>query len=149
MSYRARSLFVCSIFLTLLTAGSCEEDTPCPEECFSRFTLYVRPTAPATFVAGSYQLQAMVDGEAVSCNFSIAEDRTMHFDCGEREILAAPDLIFVTFPGTPAHLDLSLWNGTTAILEQSVTPEYEVQNPGGPECGPGCEAADAEFFVAP
>ena len=149
MSSRAKSLFLCSIFLTLLTAASCEEDDPCGKECFSRFTLYVRPTAPATFAAGSYQLEALVDGEVVSCNFSITEDKTVHFDCADREILAAQDLIFVTFPGTPAQLDLSLWKDTTVILEESLTPEYEVQNPGGEDCGPGCEASDAEFFVAP
>ena len=135
---------MCSIFLAFLTASSCEEDAPCTEGCFSRFTLYIRPTAPATFAAGSYQLEAIVDGAAVSCSFSVSEDRTVHFDCGDREILAAPDLIFVTFPGTPAQLDVSLWSGTNAILEESVTPQYELQNPN---CGSTCEAADAEFFV--
>ena len=147
--HRARSLFVCSIFLALLPASGCEEDDPCGEECFSRFTLYVRPTEPATFAAGSYELEALVDGEAVSCNFSVNADHTTHYDCGDREILAGTDLIFVTFPGTPAQLDISLWNGSTALLEETITPEYEVQDSGGPDCGPGCEAADAEFFVAP
>ena len=140
---------MCSIVVVLLTASSCEEDDPCGEECFSRFTLYVRPTPPAAFAVGSYELEAIVDGEVVSCAFSITADRTAHFDCGEREILAATDLIFMTFPGTPVQLDISLWNGTTAILEETLTPEYEMQNPDGPECGPGCEAADAEFLVTP
>jgi hypothetical protein len=137
---------MCSILLGFLTAPSCEEDDPCGQACFSRFTLYVRATPPATFAVGPYTLEALVDGNPVSCNFTVAADRTVHFNCGEREILAAPDLIFVTFPGTPAELDISLWSGTTAILEQSVAPEYEMQNPN---CQAGCEAADMEFLVAP
>ncbi|HET9887044.1 MAG TPA: hypothetical protein VFR10_05980 [bacterium] len=146
---RAKTLLVCSIFLTLFTVNGCEEDDPCSEECFSRFTLYVRPTEPALFAAGTYQLDALVDGEEVSCHFSVNADHTTHFDCEDREILAGTDLIFMTFPGTPAQLDISLWFGSTALLEESITPAYEAQNPGGPDCGPGCEAADAEFFVAP
>lgn len=147
---RAVSLVVCSILLGLFTASSCEEEsTPCPEDCFSRLTLYVRPVPPAIFAAGSYRLEALVDGEVLSCNFSVISERTVHYDCGEREILAAPDLIFVTFPGTPAAVDVSLWKGETAILETSLAPEYEISNPGGADCGPGCEAADEEFYVTP
>jgi hypothetical protein len=147
---RAVPLPLCAILLILLTAGQCDEESPCPgQDCFSRLTLYLRPSSPATFSTGTYRIEALFDGESATCNFTVASERTSHYDCGEREILAAVDLIFMTFPGTPADVDLTLRKGDEVLFQEAFSPTYEVTFPGGPECGVSCEAADEEFFITP
>ena len=147
---RAAPLPLCAILLILLTAGQCDEESGCPHlDCFSRLTLYLRPSAPAIFSAGAYHVDALLDGDSVTCNFSVASGRTSHYDCGDREILDAVDLIFMTFPGTPADVDVTLRKGDEVLFQEAFSPAYEVTFPGGPECGASCEAADEEFFVTP
>jgi hypothetical protein len=146
---RAVSLFALAI---LMTGGSCDENDPCDDvACFSRFSLYLHFDLDGvdTYPPGNYSLDVVVDGESSTCNFAIPEDRTAHYDCAGREILAGPDLVFVTFPGTPAEVQVTLSIDGSAMFTDTYVPDYETISPNGPDCPSTCEAASADAYVLP
>lgn len=138
------------LLLALLATGSaCEEDDPCSNTCFSRFSLYLHYdiNGVATYEPGLYTLACTVDGEPTSCNFTIPSDRTAHYDCQGREILAGPDLVLVTFPGTPVEVQVTLTKEGSALIEETYVPEYASWSPNGPDCPSTCEAASQDSYI--
>ncbi len=135
----------------MVTGSSCSESDPCSNTCFSRFALYIHfdEEGVATYEPGLYTLACVVDGESSSCNFTIPADRTAHYDCQGREILAGPELVFITFPGTPIEVAVTLTREGGAIFEESYLPEYAAWSPNGPDCPTTCEAASNDSYIVP
>ncbi len=147
------SLLICLLGAAALGGSSCDDESGCTEiGCFNRFALYIRPSesdSSARFAAGTYRFDATVDGETIGCNFAIPADRTAHYECTGREILAGTDQILVTFPGTPETIEVTLSAGAAEVLSDTYAPIYEASTPNGPDCPPLCRGASATAFVEP
>lgn len=147
---RSVPLLALLIGATLLSGASCQDDeNPCGG-CFSRFALYLRPSASdanARFDPGTYSLDAVVDGVDIACNFTIIADRTAHYDCGVREILAGTEVVFLTFPGTPDLVEITLSAGDSPVYSDTFAPIYAASGSG--VCDPPCEAASEDVFILP
>ena len=137
--------------------------------CQDQFTATV--TVDATAVpAGTHTVNVSADGTAMTCTFpfpqadavaqcsggltvivqAAAVCTTVQTDAAISEKCQAIDGKFtesISIPGTPSAVQVRQLVGGTVILDQSVAPTYQTNQPNGPGCGPTCHQAGAAWTI--
>ncbi len=123
-------------------------------ECEDEFSATV--TVDATMVpAGNHTLTVTIDGAATSCSFHLPELPNLINDpCAAGFGLNVPgqptDGKFtetMTIHGTPSSIEVHQTLDGTVILDQTVSPTYQTNQPNGPGCAPICHQAGAEWTI--
>lgn len=144
---------VCAAALAALAAG-CSGDKECTlVGCSDGFS--VTALASEGLRDGSYEVQLMLDGEAVTCSHpqlvaapqssgtctaaGVRSDLLIH-NGGAPETESA-NALAIDIPGTPSQVELRVLHDGQLIGEASYAPTYEALMPNGPECGPLCNRA--------
>jgi hypothetical protein len=141
--------------------------------CEDQFSASV--TMDATQIpAGTHTIDVMADGAAMSCTFSFPPDPStggIAAQCPSGlTVLVQPATVCTTtqsrtaasqqcqpidgkftesiwVSGTPKMVQVQQLVGGTAILDQTVSPTYQTNEPNGPGCGPICQQASAAWTI--
>ena len=141
--------------------------------CEDQFSATV--TADATLVpSGTHTVNVVADGAAMTCTFPFPPDpsnqgivaqcssgltlfvqpatvcTTVQTDASISQQCQPIDGKFIEsiwVSGTPSVVQVQQLVGGTVILDQTVSPTYQSNEPNGPGCGPTCRQAGAEWTV--
>jgi hypothetical protein len=122
--------------------------------CEDEFTATV--TVDATMVpAGNHTLTVTIDGAATSCSFNLPElPNLLNDPCAAGFSLNVPGqptdgkfTEMITIHGTPSSINFHQTLDGTVVLDQTVAPTYQTNQPNGPACGPTCHQAGAEWTI--
>lgn len=141
--------------------------------CQDQFSATV--TMGATLIpAGTHTVDVVADGAAMSCTFSFPPDASTGGAAAQCSsgltVLVQPATVCTTtrsatavsqqcqpidgkftesiwVPGTPKVVQVQQLVGGTVILDQTVSPTYQTNQPNGPGCGPICHQAGAEWTI--
>jgi hypothetical protein len=122
--------------------------------CVDQFTATV--TVDATTVpAGKHTLTVTIDGAVSSCSFNLPELASPVNDpCSVGFSLNVPgqptDGKFtetIGVLGTPSSIEVHQTLDGTVVLDQTISPTYQTNQPNGPGCGPICRQATAAWTI--
>lgn len=137
--------------------------------CHDQFTATV--TVDATLVpAGTHTVNVMADGTAMTCTFpfpptdavarcsggltvivqAAAVCTTVQTDAAISDKCQAIDGKFtesIWVPGAPGVVQVQQLVGETILLDQTIAPTYQANQPNGPGCGPTCQQAGAAWTI--
>ena len=122
--------------------------------CMDQFTATV--TVDATTVpAGKHTLTVTIDGAATSCSFNLPElAGLINEPCSVGFSLSVPgqptDGKFtetIGVFGTPSSIEVHQTLDGTVVLDQTIAPTYQTNQPNGPGCGPICHQATAAWTI--
>jgi hypothetical protein len=107
--------------------------------------------------AGMHVLTVTFDGAATSCPFNLPP-RTdpVNDPCAAAFSLMVPgtstDGKFtekIVVPGAPTSIEVRQTLDGTVVLDQTISPAYQTNQPNGPGCGPTCHQASAAAWTIP
>ncbi len=122
--------------------------------CVDQFSATV--AVDATMVpAGKHILTVTIDGAATSCSFNLPELASPVNDpCSAGFSLSVPgqptDGKFtetIGVLGTPSSIKVHQTLDGTVVLDQTISPTYQTNQPNGPGCGPICHQASAGWTI--
>jgi hypothetical protein len=122
--------------------------------CVDQFSATV--TVDATTVpAGKHTLTVTIDGAATSCSFNLPElANPVNDPCAAGFSLSVPgqptDGKFtetIRVFGTPSSIKVQQTLDGTVVLDQTISPTYQTNQPNGPGCGPICHQATAAWTI--
>src|SRR5215831_2991282 len=136
--------------------------------CQDQFTAVVT-VSPTAIPAGTHTLDVTADGADLSCMFTIPPTGSAMAptcttglslyiasaqpcppaDAAGGTCLSIDRLLeeTITVAGTPSTVRVRQLVGGTAILDQTVSPAYQVNQPNGPGCGPICQQGRADWSL--
>ena len=138
--------------------------------CSDQFSASV--TIDATLVpAGTHTVDVVADGAAMSCTFSFPPADSSSAQCsGGLTLFVQPATVCTTtqtptyssqqcqpidgkftesiwVSGTPGVVQVRQLVGGTVVLDQTVSPAYQTNQPNGPGCAPICHQGGAEWTI--
>lgn len=122
--------------------------------CVDQFSATV--TVDATTVpAGNHTLTVTIDGAATSCSFHLPElANPVNDPCAAGFSLNVPgqptDGKFtetIRVLGTPSSIEVQQTLDGTVVLDQTLSPTYQTNQPNGPGCAPICHRATAAWTI--
>ncbi len=122
--------------------------------CVDQFSATV--TVDATTVpAGKHTLTVTIDGAATSCSFNLPElANPVNDPCAAGFSLSVPgqptDGKFtetIRVLGTPSSIEVHQTLDGTVVLDQTLSPTYQTNQPNGPGCAPICHQASAAWTI--
>jgi hypothetical protein len=126
-----------------------------------------------TVPSGTQTLNVVADGVSMSCTFVFPPDlsnnsggqcsgalsvvvqpaRTCTTGSGDGAVTEKCDALsgqfveLILFRGTPQSVQVQQTAGGTIIMDESVTPSYQTNEPNGPGCSPVCEQAAVQWTI--
>ena len=105
--------------------------------------------------AGTHVLTVTFDGAATFCPFNLPPSTDPVNDpCSAAFSLTVPDASTdgkftekIVLHGAPTSIEVRQTLDGTVVLDQTISPTYETNQPNGPGCGPICHQASAAWTI--